>query len=628
MGRRALFAKKLRLCSHIFDLSEAAQAELDALLPPARAAAERLRETKRQTLLELVNFYSLARPVWSNDELAALFDMLQRNLFRPLPPSSFEQFSWAGSVPGGAGGGAGGHTFSPEEDPHCEDPAWPHLQCCYELLLRVVAFMPSASAVAASAAAADAPDEDNPYPEPAATLAQLQASHKLLYGTYLSRRFLMCLLQNFGSEDSRERDYVKTVLHRIYAQAMPLRPYMRRCIQHILWRLIYEDERAHGVAEMLEVLGSIINGFAVPLKRSHVDVLLRRVLLPLHKLASLGLFHPQLSYAVVQFMDKDPSLANPVLLALLKYWPRTNSKKELLFLNEVEEVLERVPQLTPRQPTRRPATSNGVTPTGTPSRSATSASVGSLPGALPDDPVHLSVLVALVQQLCCCAHSVQFQVSEKAIALLSDTQGFLRKFIFFDEEYETSSTGGRAGAGDFRATLLPILARAVYLNTEAPLVNMLGPVPAALRSPPRAAGAAPSPPKLKAPIRPLSAADGKGKPGLRDPEAGETAPVLSPPRASASAPPSAAGGTKGHWNPSISELTGGLADVLRGEDPALFVRCQKQLKAEWAANGSSSTAVPKRAAAASQANSSSVRVNLADAFAAVSLQEKQRGLAE
>lgn len=43
---------------------------------------------------------------------------------------------------------------------------------------------------------------------------------------------------------------------------------------------------------------------------------------------------------MTQFVDKDPQLAVPVLSGLIKYWPRTNSSKEVLFLNELEELLE------------------------------------------------------------------------------------------------------------------------------------------------------------------------------------------------------------------------------------------------------------------------------------------------
>jgi serine/threonine-protein phosphatase 2A regulatory subunit B' len=39
-------------------------------------------------------------------------------------------------------------------------------------------------------------------------------------------------------------------------------------------------------------------------------------------------------------VEKDAKLAEPVLRGLLKYWPLTNSAKEVLFLGELEEILE------------------------------------------------------------------------------------------------------------------------------------------------------------------------------------------------------------------------------------------------------------------------------------------------
>ena len=70
-------------------------------------------------------------------------------------------------------------------------------------------------------------------------------------------------------------------------------------------QFMYETEHYNGVAELLEILGSIINGFALPLKEEH-KVFLLKVLLPLHKVKSLSVYHPQLAYCVVQFLEKDP----------------------------------------------------------------------------------------------------------------------------------------------------------------------------------------------------------------------------------------------------------------------------------------------------------------------------------
>ena len=84
---------------------------------------------------------------------------------------------------------------------------------------------------------------------------------------------------------------------------------------------------------------SIINGFALPLKVEHKQFLVK-VLLPLHKVKCLSLYHAQLAYCVVQFLEKDPSLTEEVIRGLLKYWPKTCSQKEVMFLGEIEEILD------------------------------------------------------------------------------------------------------------------------------------------------------------------------------------------------------------------------------------------------------------------------------------------------
>jgi serine/threonine-protein phosphatase 2A regulatory subunit B' len=55
---------------------------------------------------------------------------------------------------------------------------------------------------------------------------------------------------------------------------------------------------------------------------------------------TLSVYHPQLAYCIVQFLEKDPSLTQPVITGLLKYWPKTHSPKEVMFLNELEEILD------------------------------------------------------------------------------------------------------------------------------------------------------------------------------------------------------------------------------------------------------------------------------------------------
>ena len=90
---------------------------------------------------------------------------------------------------------------------------------------------------------------------------------------------------------------------------------------------------------MLEILGSIINGFALPLKDEHKQFL-EKSLIPLHKVKTLNSFHQQLSYCMSQYVEKDPRVAEPIILGLLRFWPVTSTAKEVLFLNEIEEILE------------------------------------------------------------------------------------------------------------------------------------------------------------------------------------------------------------------------------------------------------------------------------------------------
>jgi len=214
--------------------------------------------------------------------------MVANNLFRALPPKQVQH---------------GGEAE--EEDPVFE-PSWPHLQIVYEFFLRFIV----------------SSDVD------------VRTLKKHITGSFVLR-----ILELFDSEDHRERDYLKTILHRIYAKFMSLRAFIRKAINNSFWIFIYETERHNGVAELLEILGSIINGFALPLKQEHKSFL-KKVLTPMHKVKPLGVFHQQLSYCVTQFVDKDPQLAVPVISGLLKYWPVTNSSKEVLFLNELEELLE------------------------------------------------------------------------------------------------------------------------------------------------------------------------------------------------------------------------------------------------------------------------------------------------
>ena len=67
----------------------------------------------------------------------------------------------------------------------------------------------------------------------------------------------------------RSCDYFKTCLHRVYGKLLALRSSRRRAIQHVFFIVLYESELHNGVGELPAILGSIIHGFALPLKEDH-----------------------------------------------------------------------------------------------------------------------------------------------------------------------------------------------------------------------------------------------------------------------------------------------------------------------------------------------------------------------
>ncbi|AQK78417.1 serine/threonine protein phosphatase 2A 57 kDa regulatory subunit B' theta isoform [Zea mays] len=274
-----LLLGKLAMCCVVFDFAD-----------PTKDVRE--KEVKRQTLLELVDYITSATSKFPEPVVQEVVRMVSVNLFRVPTPAPRENKAL--------------ESFDMEEEEPVMDPAWSHLQIVYELFLRFIQ-----------------------SPETDAKLAK----------RYIDHGFIIRLLDLFDSEDPREREYLKTILHRIYGKFMVHRPFIRKAINNIFYRFIFETEKHNGIAELLEILGSIINGFALPLKEEH-KLFLVRALIPLHKPKCVAMYHQQLSYCVTQFVEKDCKLADTVIRGLLKYWPITNSSKEVMFLGELEEVLE------------------------------------------------------------------------------------------------------------------------------------------------------------------------------------------------------------------------------------------------------------------------------------------------
>lgn len=202
------------------------------------------------------------------------------------------------------------------------------------------------------------------------------------------KSFIPSLFVRFDSEDPREREAAKTILHRIYGKFLPLRSLIRGKIREIFKEFIYEERNIfltngfdfkdhcggigaehnsrpriciaeneiqkiiiqpkllphlssfHNISEILEILASIINGFAIPLRTEHLEFLYS-YLIPLLKSKHLPSFHSQLSLCIMQYAEKDPALVScRLIMAIIAIFPKISSVKKCIFLLLMEELLE------------------------------------------------------------------------------------------------------------------------------------------------------------------------------------------------------------------------------------------------------------------------------------------------
>jgi len=279
--RKELLLSKLDLCCHIFDFSQTAHTS-----DPVQTAKS--KQAKTSALNDLVKFTTDKAEFMEPDVFPAYIKMISANLIRPLAPPDDP------AAP----------PYDPEDDEPRLEPGWPHIELVYALLIRI-------------------------------------AEHKSLRVDValqsLTVTFTERLIDLFCSEDPRERDLLKTAIHRIYGRFMKLRVQIRDYFNKMLLAYSF-GTFFFGVAEVLEFLGCIINGFAMPLKKEHRSTLVD-VFLPLHRHKSMAVYHPQLAYCVSQFLSKAPDLVAHVLKYLFKYWPKSAAQKQVHLLNQVEGIV-------------------------------------------------------------------------------------------------------------------------------------------------------------------------------------------------------------------------------------------------------------------------------------------------
>lgn len=251
----------------------------------------RNQEVKTQALRHMVEYLGMGQAGFSESNYPMIIEAFAKNVLRPVPPATNPV----------------GDEYDPEEDEDVLEPSWPHLQLAYDMFVRFLELPDFSAAVARR---------------------------------NIDQAFVVRLMALFDVEDPRERDLVKTTLHRVYGKFLHLRPVIRKLMRSIFMEVVCEGTQ-HKIAEMLEILGSVINGFALPIREEH-RVFLEKTLVPLHKARTLPCFFQQLCFCITQFIEKDSAMSSITVPGLIRIWPKTNTGKEVLFLSELEEILVRL----------------------------------------------------------------------------------------------------------------------------------------------------------------------------------------------------------------------------------------------------------------------------------------------
>lgn len=270
----SLFLSKVLFCSQ--PLSKHSYSEIDS-------------EDRKRYSQEILNMMNQKETIeaYITPNLPAIFRVIEGTLFRPLQKLTSSNL--------------GNETLDQSEKEQRIDPTWPLVSPVYMLLQKIL----------------ERPEIN-------------QKDVKHLIGKLFIQRFL----ELFDSEYGPERATLRSLLHLLYLKQIGLRKTIRKEMNELFFRLIHEDYRFNGVSEILEILASIISGFAVPIKEEHL-AFFHNVVLPLHKLPTCQLFHDELMRCSVLFVNKSNLLGLEVIDYLVKIWPHTNPTKQIKFLEEI-----------------------------------------------------------------------------------------------------------------------------------------------------------------------------------------------------------------------------------------------------------------------------------------------------
>jgi hypothetical protein len=144
---------------------------------------------------------------------------------------------------------------------------------------------------------------------------------------HFSERVIRRLVKRLHDPSSDVREYrsIQSILSTLYR----LFPRKRANLRKSLGAGLHDCSLYSGqsLAALLSVIAPIVRGFSEPLNDAHLSLL--TLLLPLHEPNSmenentptLGLYHKQLVYCILQLVERRPDWTTQALHGVLSHWP-------------------------------------------------------------------------------------------------------------------------------------------------------------------------------------------------------------------------------------------------------------------------------------------------------------------
>ena len=154
---------------------------------------------------------------------------------------------------------------------------------------------------------------------------------------YIKNDFIIKFIQLFSSKIEEEKNILKLILHKLYSKIICRRKFIRNIIGNYLILSNIKLNEYNGVKELLDVMSSIVSGFAIPLRNEHI-IFFKNIITPLYKSESCNLYFNNLVNCSILFLEKDRTLSIPLLERILDYFNFQDYNMKISFLDEIKEI--------------------------------------------------------------------------------------------------------------------------------------------------------------------------------------------------------------------------------------------------------------------------------------------------